>query len=56
MKILTIDLADTFPDTLAEPGTGLVHGPQDASDLQFWIEAGLAGVNYFQNIRDTFTA
>ena len=38
MKRLAVDLAHTFPDAAAQLRPGLVHGQQDAGNLEFWIK------------------
>ena len=52
MEVITIDFPHAFPDTLTELGAGLIHGQQDARDLQLWVEAILYRAYHIQHSRN----
>ena len=50
---LAVDLAHTLPDAAAQLRPGLVHGQQDASDLELGVEPFPHRPDQFQHFRDT---
>ena len=52
MEVFTVDLADTVMNTLTELRTRLIHGQENARNLQSWSEPSLYRMDHIQNFRD----